>query len=91
MVTLISISALFLIAVTPSIVCWTVFDAMQLISYYSTPLNVDWDFYFRLAKLCDSLLVVNFAGNFLVYSASIDWYRGAVKSCLRVERGKPKV
>ena len=75
-VNLLGICLLYVVATVPSFTAWVHYNAMKLMG----TANVDFSNLFRVAKFCQSLMVLNFAFNFLIYNASLDFYRNAMLS-----------
>lgn len=84
---LIGISVVYVVAITPNVVIWAVYNIIAYHNSISDDIyNMDWDMLFRVAKVGECFVVINFAFNFIIYSASLDFYRrelGNIFRCLK--------
>lgn len=80
---LVGISVLYVVAIMPNEVIWSVFMAIDYHNSVSNNIyNLDWDMLFRVAKVGECFVVINFAFNFIIYSASLDFYQRELRKII---------
>jgi hypothetical protein len=68
---LMGVCVLYISATSPSVILWSYYNYETMMHYDDT----DYDMLFRIAKFCDALMVFNFSFNFIIYNASMKFYR----------------
>ena len=74
-VNLIAICILYVVATFPTCIIWIYYNTMKMLG----SANIDFTAMFRVAKFFEGVMVLNFSFNFLIYNASLEFYRNAMK------------